>query len=356
MKVLVTGAAGFIGSTLAHRLLDRGDEVLGYDNLNAYYDPRLKLARLARLEPREAFRHVTANLEDRDALERAFREFRPDRVVNLAAQAGVRYSLENPRAYIDSNIVGFINVLEACRHHGVQHLVYASSSSVYGANRKLPFSVRDPVDHPVSLYAATKKSNELMAHTYSHLFGLPTTGLRFFTVYGPWGRPDMALFLFTKKILAGEPIDVFNHGNHTRDFTYIDDIVEGVVRTLDRVPKADHAFDPLEPTPASSQAPYRVYNIGNNQPVQLADYIALIEECLGRTAIRNLLPLQPGDVPDTCADVEELSRDTGYAPVTPVNVGVRRFIDWYLEFYDSGRFHETLASASRRHDVAASAG
>jgi UDP-glucuronate 4-epimerase len=356
MKVLVTGAAGFIGSTLSHRLLDRGDEVLGYDNLNAYYDPRLKRARLARLEARDGFRNVVADLEDRDALERAFREFRPDRVVNLAAQAGVRYSLENPRAYIDSNIVGFINVLEACRHHAVQHLVYASSSSVYGANTKLPFSVRDPVDHPVSLYAATKKSNELMAHTYSHLFGLPTTGLRFFTVYGPWGRPDMALFLFTRKILAGEPIDVFNHGRHTRDFTYIDDIVEGVIRTLDRVPGPDPAFDPGAPTAASSRAPYRVYNIGNNRPVQLADYIALIEECLGRTAIRNLLPLQPGDVPDTCADVDELSRDTGYAPVTPVNVGVRRFIDWYLEFYDPDRMHAASPAQPLRVGVSAGAG
>jgi UDP-glucuronate 4-epimerase len=333
MRVLVTGAAGFIGSTLSHRLLDRGDEVLGYDNLNDYYDVRLKEARLERLTPRAGFSFLKASLEDRAAMEQAFAEFRPDRVVNLAAQAGVRYSLENPRAYIDANIVGFINILECCRHGGIEHLVYASSSSVYGANRKLPFAVEDSVDHPVSLYAATKKSNELMAHTYSHLFGLPTTGLRFFTVYGPWGRPDMALFLFTRKILAGEPIDVFNFGQHTRDFTYIDDIVEGVIRTLDRVPGPDPAFDPLLPSPASSSAPYRVYNIGNHRPVQLSRYIELIEQALGRTAEKRLLPLQPGDVPDTEADVDALMRDTGYSPQTPVEVGIQRFVDWYRGFY-----------------------
>lgn len=333
MRVLITGAAGFIGSTLAHRLLDRGDEVMGYDNLNDYYDVRLKQARLDRLLLRDGFRFSKAALEDRAALEAAFADFRPERVVNLAAQAGVRYSLQNPRAYIDANIVGFINVLEACRHNRVEHLVYASSSSVYGANRKLPFAVEDSVDHPVSLYAASKKSNELMAHTYSHLFGLPTTGLRFFTVYGPWGRPDMALFLFTRKILAGEPIDVFNYGRHTRDFTYIDDIVEGVIRTLDRVPAGDPDFDPLQPTPASSLAPYRVYNIGNDSPVELARYIELIEQALGRTAQKNLLPLQPGDVPDTAADVSALRRDTGYSPSTPVEVGVERFVRWYREFY-----------------------
>ena len=333
MRVLITGAAGFIGSTLAHRLLDRGDVVLGYDNLNDYYDVRLKEARLARLAWREGFEFVRASLEDRAALDAAFAAFKPDRVVNLAAQAGVRYSLENPRAYIDANIVGFLNVLECCRHSGVEHLVYASSSSVYGANRKLPFAVEDSVDHPVSLYAASKKANELMAHTYSHLFGLPTTGLRFFTVYGPWGRPDMALFLFTRKILAGEPIDVFNYGQHTRDFTYIDDIVEGVIRTLDRVPGPDPDFDPLQPTPASSLAPYRVYNIGNHQPVQLGRYIELIEQALGKTAIKNLLPLQPGDVPDTAAEVSALMRDTGYQPGTPVDVGVERFVRWYREFY-----------------------
>lgn len=333
MRILITGAAGFIGSTLAHRLLDRGDEVLGYDNLNDYYDVRLKQARLDRLTPRPGFSFVKAALEDRTALEAAFDAFRPQRVVNLAAQAGVRYSLENPRAYVDANIVGFLNILEACRHKGVEHLVYASSSSVYGSNRKLPFAVEDSVDHPVSLYAASKKANELMAHTYSHLFGLPTTGLRFFTVYGPWGRPDMALFLFTRKILAGEPIDVFNYGNHSRDFTYIDDIVEGVVRTLDRVPGPDPAFDPMAPTPASSSAPYRVYNIGNHTPVKLSRYIELIEEATGRRAEKRLLPLQPGDVPDTEADVSALMRDTGYSPGTPVEVGVRRFVEWYRDFY-----------------------
>ena len=335
MRVLVTGAAGFIGSALSERLLARGDEVHGYDNVNAYYDPRLKEARLARLLPRPGFTFDRASLEDREALEKAFSDFAPDRVVHLAAQAGVRYSLENPRAYIDANIVGFLNILEACRSRQLEHLVYASSSSVYGANRKLPFSVDDSVDHPVSLYAATKKSNELMAHTYSHLFGLPTTGLRFFTVYGPWGRPDMALFLFTRNILAGLPIDVFNHGRHSRDFTYIDDIVEGVIRTLDRVPATDPTYDPMAPTPASSLAPYRVYNIGSHQPVELLRYIEVLEECLGRKAERRLLPMQQGDVPDTYADVEALRRDTGYSPSTPVEVGVRRFVDWYLEFYGS---------------------
>ena len=333
MRVLVTGAAGFIGSTLSHRLLARGDKVLGYDNLNSYYDPKLKEARLARLLPQEGFSFVKGSLEDKPTLEAPFDEFKPDRVVNLAAQAGVRYSLENPQAYIDSNIVGFLNILEACRHRGIQHLVYASSSSVYGANRKLPFSVEDSVDHPVSMYAATKKANELMAHTYSHLFGLPTTGLRFFTVYGPWGRPDMALFLFTKKILAGEPIDVFNNGHHTRDFTYVDDIVEGVIRTLDRVPTADPAHDPMNPTPATSSAPYRVYNIGNHQPVELLRYIEVLEDCLGRKAQRNLLPLQPGDVPDTYADVEALRRDTDYSPSTSIETGVKRFVEWYTGFY-----------------------
>ncbi|HSX61022.1 MAG TPA: NAD-dependent epimerase [Tahibacter sp.] len=333
MRILITGAAGFIGAALAHRLLDRGDDVLGYDNLNDYYDVRLKQARLDRLLAREGFRFVKGALEDRAALEAAFDEFVPVRVVNLAAQAGVRYSLENPRAYIDANVVGFLNVLEACRHRAIEHLVYASSSSVYGANRKLPFAVEDSVDHPVSLYAASKKTNELMAHTYSHLFQMPTTGLRFFTVYGPWGRPDMALFLFTRKILAGEPIDVFNFGNHSRDFTYIDDIVEGVVRSLDRIPGADPAFDPLNPTPASSQAPYRVYNIGNHRPVKLSRYIELIEQATGRTAEKRLLPLQPGDVPDTAADVSALMRDTGYSPDTPVEIGVERFVAWYRDFH-----------------------
>jgi len=333
MRVLITGGAGFIGSHLAHRLLERGDEVLGYDNLNDYYDPALKQARLDRLLPLPGFSFVKASLEDRTALDQAFADFKPQRVVNLAAQAGVRYSLENPRAYIDSNIVGFLNILEACRHTGVEHLVYASSSSVYGANRKLPFAVEDSVDHPVSLYAASKKANELMAHTYSHLFGLPTTGLRFFTVYGPWGRPDMALFLFTRNILAGKPIDVFNHGHHSRDFTYVDDIVEGVIRTLDRVPGADPAYDPLAPNPGSSSAPYRVYNIGNHRPVQLLRYIEVLEQCLGRKAQMNLLPMQPGDVPDTEADVSALQRDTGYSPDTSIETGIGRFVDWYRGFY-----------------------
>ncbi|MFD0737913.1 NAD-dependent epimerase [Lysobacter koreensis] len=333
MRILVTGAAGFIGAKLSERLLERGDEVFGYDNLNPYYEPSLKQARLTRLTSHPNFRFAQASLEDRDALDRAFAQFAPQRVVNLAAQAGVRYSLENPRAYIDSNVVGFLNVLEACRHSGVEHLVYASSSSVYGANKKLPFAVEDSVDHPVSLYAASKKANELMAHTYSHLFQLPTTGLRFFTVYGPWGRPDMALFLFTRKILAGEPIDVFNHGRHNRDFTYIDDIVEGVIRTLDRVPGADPDFDPMIPSPASSSAPYRVYNIGNHQPVELLRYIEVLEQCLGRKAELRLLPLQPGDVPDTHADVEALRRDTGYSPSTTIEVGIERFVGWYRDYY-----------------------
>jgi UDP-glucuronate 4-epimerase len=333
MRVLVTGAAGFIGSALSLRLLARGDEVLGVDNLNDYYDVALKQARLDRLTPHPNFKFTKVSIEDRPALEKAFRAFRPQRVVNLAAQAGVRYSLENPYAYVEANLVGFINILEACRHGKVEHLVYASSSSVYGANRKLPFSVQDPVDHPVSLYAATKKANELMAHTYSHLYGLPTTGLRFFTVYGPWGRPDMALFLFTRKILAGEPIDVFNHGHHTRDFTYVDDIVEGVIRTLDRVPEPDQAYDPLQPNSATSSAPYRVYNIGNSHPVQLSHYIEVLEDCLGRKAEKNLLPLQPGDVPDTSAEVTELMDDTGYRPDTPVEEGVKRFVEWYRGYY-----------------------
>ncbi|GAB1596060.1 NAD-dependent epimerase [Lysobacter claricitrinus] len=332
MRVLVTGAAGFIGSHLTKRLIERGDEVLGFDDLNDYYDPQLKRDRLSRVVPGHDFRFVHAKLEDREAMDRAFAEFKPQRVVNLAAQAGVRYSLENPRAYIDSNLVGFINVLEACRHGGVEHLVYASSSSVYGANRELPFAVEHSVDHPVSLYAATKKANELMAHTYSHLYALPTTGLRFFTVYGPWGRPDMALFLFTRKILAGEPIDVFNHGRHSRDFTYIDDIVEGVIRTLDTVPQASDDASLLA-SPAMSTAPYRVYNIGSHRPVELLRYIEVLEDCLGRKAERRLVPMQPGDVPDTYADVEALRRDTGYAPSTPVETGVAKFVEWYRGYY-----------------------
>jgi UDP-glucuronate 4-epimerase len=331
MRVLVTGAAGFIGARLSEVLLARGDEVLGFDNLNAYYDPRLKQARLDRLLPLPGFSFMRGSLENATSVDEAFTHFRPQRVVNLAAQAGVRYSLENPRAYVDSNVTGFLNILEACRHRGTEHLVYASSSSVYGANRKLPFCVDDNVDHPVSMYAATKKANELMAHTYSHLFGVPTTGLRFFTVYGPWGRPDMALFLFTRRILAGEPIDVFNHGRHSRDFTYIDDIVEGVVRTLDRPPVADPGAEGT--SPARSSAPYRVYNIGNHTPVELLRYIEVLEQCLGRKAQCRLLPMQPGDVPDTWADVEALRQDVGYSPSTPIEVGVARFVEWYLQFH-----------------------
>ena len=333
MKVLLTGSAGFIGSALALRLLERGDIVVGIDNHNDYYDPALKEARLARHADHPNYTHLRIDLADRGAIKACFETHQPQRVVNLGAQAGVRYSIDNPLAYIDSNIVGFAHILEGCRHNQVEHLVYASSSSVYGANTTMPYSVHHNVDHPLSLYAASKKSNELMAHTYSHLFNLPTTGLRFFTVYGPWGRPDMALFLFTRKILAGEPIDVFNHGKHSRDFTYIDDIVDGVIRSLDRVPGPDPAYDPLNPSPATSSAPYRVYNIGNNSPVELLRYIEVLEECLGRKAEKNLLPLQPGDVPDTYADVSALARDTGYAPTTSVEVGVRKFVEWYRKFY-----------------------
>lgn len=333
MKVLVTGSAGFIGSALSLRLLERGDTVIGVDNLNDYYDVELKKARLARNRAYERYSHFQCSLEDREQIGRVFREQQPERVVNLAAQAGVRYSLQNPYAYIDSNIVGFINILEACRHNRVQNLVYASSSSVYGANTRLPFSVHDNVDHPLSLYAATKKANELMAHTYSHLYGLPTVGLRFFTVYGPWGRPDMALFLFTRNILADKPIDVFNHGRHSRDFTYIDDIVEGVIRCLDKIPQPDPRWSGDNPDSATSKAPYRLYNIGNNQPVQLLDYIAAIERATGRKARLNLLPMQPGDVPDTYADVDALIEDTGYRPATPVTEGVAKFVAWYKDYY-----------------------
>jgi UDP-glucuronate 4-epimerase len=333
MKVLITGSAGFIGSTLALRLLDRGDEVVGIDNLNDYYDVELKKARLARVARYPGFTDLRIDLEDRAAMETAFATHRPQRVVNLAAQAGVRYSIENPMAYVDTNLLGFGNVLEGCRHNGVEHLVYASSSSVYGANTNMPFSVHDNVDHPLSLYAASKKANELMAHTYSHLYGIPATGLRFFTVYGPWGRPDMALFKFTRAILAGEPIDVFNFGRHRRDFTYIDDIVEGVIRVLDRVAEPNPLWTGDNPDSASSKAPYRLYNIGNNDPVELLYYIEVLEQCLGKKAQMNLLPLQPGDVPDTYADVEDLIRDTGYKPDTPVSVGVARFVDWYRGYY-----------------------
>ena len=333
MKILVTGAAGFIGAHVAEVLLARGDTVLGYDNLNDYYDPALKEARLARLTGQPGFRFVRGDVEDRALMEKTFADFAPDRVVHLAAQAGVRYSLKNPHAYIQSNIVGFTNILEGCRHNGVQHLVYASSSSVYGGNTTLPFSVHDNIDHPLSLYAATKKSNELMAHTYAHLYGLPVTGLRFFTVYGPWGRPDMSPFLFTRNILAGKPIDVFNHGHHRRDFTYIDDIVEGVIRTLDRPARADPAFDPQSPDPAISSAPYRVYNIGGSRPVGLLDYIAAIERATGRTAVKKLKPMQPGDVPDTWADARDLERDTAFTPEVPLDEGIRRFVDWYRSYY-----------------------
>lgn len=333
MKVLVTGSAGFIGNNLSEKLLNRGDEVIGIDNLNDYYDVTLKEARLDKIINHENFTEARINLEDRDAVVDVFKTHKPDRVVNLAAQAGVRYSLENPYAYIDTNIVGFLNILEACRHNDVEHLVYASSSSVYGANTNMPFSVHNNVDHPVSLYAATKKSNELMAHTYSHLYQIPTTGLRFFTVYGPWGRPDMALFLFTKNILAGKPIDVFNYGNHRRDFTYIDDIVEGVIRTLDKIPTANDAWSGDNPDPATSKAPYRLYNIGNNQPIELRHYIEVLEDCLGMKATQNLLPLQLGDVPDTYADVEALVQDVGYKPQTKVEDGITNFVKWYREYY-----------------------
>ena len=333
MKILITGTAGFIGSTLALKLLERGDEIVGIDNVNDYYDVNLKLARLERVKAHAGFTEVRGNLEDAALMSETFRKHQPQRVVNLAAQAGVRYSLENPQAYIDANVVGFTNVLENCRHNKIEHLVYASTSSVYGNHTNMPFSVHESVDHPVSLYAATKKANELMAHTYSHLFQLPTTGLRFFTVYGPWGRPDMALFLFTKNILAGKPIDVFNYGKHKRDFTFVEDIVEGVIRTLDNVATPNPAWDSNKPDPATSSAPYRVYNIGNNKPVDLEHYISTLESCLNMTAEKNLLPLQAGDVPDTYADVSDLIRDVDYKPDTSVEEGIGRFVEWYLDYY-----------------------
>lgn len=333
MKILITGSAGFIGMHTALVLLNRGDEVVGIDNLNDYYDPQIKRDRLARLQAFPNFRFIEMDIADRPGVERLFEVEKFDKVVNLAAQAGVRYSIQNPHAYVDANLVGFVNILEGCRHSGVKHLVYASSSSVYGGNEKMPFSEHDSVDHPVSLYAATKKANELMAHTYSHLYGLPTTGLRFFTVYGPWGRPDMALFLFTKAILAGEPIKVFNYGKMQRDFTYIDDIVEGVVRTLDRPAEPDSAFDPQRPNPGSSRAPYRVFNIGNQGPVELMAFIEAIEEAVGKTAHKELLPIQPGDVPATFSDVSELSAWTGFTPGTPIEDGVARFVAWYREYF-----------------------
>ncbi|MBE9504981.1 MAG: NAD-dependent epimerase [Proteobacteria bacterium] len=332
-KVLVTGAAGFIGFNLSKRLIEKGDHVVGLDNLNDYYDINLKLSRLKQLEGKDKFRLVKMGLEEKDAMVTLFAEEKFDVVVNLAAQAGVRYSLINPQAYIDSNIVGFTNILEGCRHNDVKHLVYASSSSVYGSNTKMPFSVHHNVDHPVSLYAASKKANELMAHTYSHLYRLPTTGLRFFTVYGPWGRPDMALFLFTKAILEDKPIDVFNYGKMQRDFTYIDDIIEGVSRVMDNTPEPSSEWNGDSPDPGTSNAPYKIYNIGNNNPVELMQFIEAIESALGKKAEKNLLPLQPGDVPATYADVDDLMRDVGFKPSTPIAEGIENFVKWYREYY-----------------------
>jgi UDP-glucuronate 4-epimerase len=333
VKILVTGCAGFIGMHVCERLLAQGDTVIGLDNLNDYYDVSLKEARLARLAPDPKFRFIKLDVADRPGMAELFAREKPQRVIHLAAQAGVRYSLQNPHAYADSNLTGFVNILEGCRHAKVEHLVYASSSSVYGGNIKMPFAEADAVDHPVSLYAATKKANELMAHTYSHLFGIPTTGLRFFTVYGPWGRPDMALFLFTRAILEGRPIDVFNHGKMQRDFTYIDDIVEGVIRVCDRPPVANPAFDKQQPDPATSWAPYRVFNIGNHNPVELMTYITTLESALGKTAQKNFLPMQDGDVPATSADTSALQAATGFAPATSVQQGIARFVDWYREYY-----------------------
>ncbi|MBT8145689.1 MAG: NAD-dependent epimerase [Gammaproteobacteria bacterium] len=333
MKILVTGSAGFIGHALSLKLLERGDEVIGVDNLNDYYDVQLKKDRLAQLTDHKAFTDCRLDLEDAEGIGSLFNTEQPQRVVNLAAQAGVRYSLTHPQAYVSANLAGFVNILEGCRHNQVEHLIYASSSSVYGANTNMPFSVHHNVDHPVSLYAASKKANELMAHTYSHLFSLPTTGLRFFTVYGPWGRPDMALFLFTRNILAGKPIDVFNHGNHLRDFTYIDDIVEGVIRTIDRVAEPNLDWSGESPDPGTGAAPYRVYNIGSNNPVKLMDYIETLENCLGKTAEKNMLPLQAGDVPATFADVSDLVRDMDYKPETDIAKGIAAFVEWYRSYY-----------------------
>jgi UDP-glucuronate 4-epimerase len=333
VKVLVTGSAGFIGMHVAERLLARGDEVVGLDNMNDYYDPALTRARLARLVERMGYAHVHADLADRNAIEALFEVHKPQRVVHLAAQAGVRYAAENPHVYVASNVTGFLHVLEGCRHHGVEHLVYASTSSVYGANTKMPFSEHDSAEHPLTLYAASKKANEAMAHAYAHLYRIPCTGLRFFTVYGPWGRPDMALFLFTKSILAGEPIRVFNHGRHKRSFTYVDDIVEGVVRSLDTVATPAPDWDPMSPDPSRSNAPFRIYNIGNEQPVELLRYIEVLERNLGKPAVMEMLPLQAGDVPDTEADVSELAAAIDYRPKVPVEEGVARFVDWYLDYH-----------------------
>jgi UDP-glucuronate 4-epimerase len=333
MKILVTGAAGFIGFHVAQALISRGDEVVGLDNLSDYYDPRLKTARLDILQRHENFRFVKMDLADWGGIEALFAAEKFRRVIHLAAQAGVRHSIDHPRIYVDSNVSGFLHILEGCRHNAVEHLVYASTSSVYGANTHMPFAVDQNVDHPLSLYAATKKANELMAHSYSSLYGLPTTGLRFFTVYGPWGRPDMALFIFTANILAGRPIDVFNYGHHKRDFTYVGDIAAGVIAAADHVARSDADWDSQAPNPSTSRAPYRLYNIGNQQSVQLLRYIEVLEECLGRKAEKNLLPLQPGDVPDTLADVDALTRDVGYRPSTPVEEGVKRFVEWYRSYY-----------------------
>ncbi|MBD1920416.1 NAD-dependent epimerase [Microcoleus sp. FACHB-831] len=332
-KILVTGAAGFIGFHLSKQLLARGEQVIGLDNLNNYYDVPLKQARLDQLLEQKNFQVSKLDLADRQGIAQLFADIQPEKVIHLAAQAGVRYSLKNPYAYIDSNVVGFLNILEGCRHNSVRHLVFASSSSVYGINTKMPFSVHDNVDHPVSLYAATKKANELMAHSYSHLYGLPTTGLRFFTVYGPWGRPDMALFLFTKAILEGQSIDVFNYGKMRRDFTYIDDIVEGVIRVSDNIPSPNPDWSGYAPEAGTSSAPYKLYNIGNNQPVELGRFIEVLEDCLGRKATKNMLPLQPGDVPETYADIADLTRDIGFKPNTPIEVGIPRFVDWYRSYY-----------------------
>jgi len=337
VKILVTGAAGFIGSHTAHKLLARGYEVVGLDNLNEYYDVSLKQARLERLTPQANFRFVRLDLADEGAMRELFAREKFPSVIHLAAQAGVRYSLQEPHTYIRSNVTGTLNVLEGCRHNGVEHLVYASTSSVYGANTNMPFSVHKIADHPLSLYASTKRANELMAHNYSALFKLPTTGLRFFTVYGPWGRPDMALFMFTRNILEGKPIDVFNNGNHRRDFTYVDDIAEGVVRAAERIAQPDPGWDSNAPDPASSFAPFRIYNIGNNEPVELMRYIEVIEECLGRKAQKNFLPMQLGDVPDTFADIEDLVQEVGYRPATSVEVGVRKFVEWFCEYYGYSR-------------------
>lgn len=333
MKILVTGTAGFIGNALALELLKRGDEVIGIDNLNDYYDVSLKEARLCRVNDHDNFTEIRKSLEDKNAIEAAFKIHQPQRVVNLAAQAGVRYSLQNPLAYVESNLLGFAHILEGCRHHNIEHLVYASSSSVYGANTTMPFSVHDNVDHPLSLYAASKKANELMAHTYSHLYNIPTTGLRFFTVYGPWGRPDMSPILFAKNIIEGKPIDVFNYGKHQRDFTYIDDIVEGVIRILDNIATPNPQWSGKTPDPSTSSAPYRLYNIGNNNTVELLRYIEIIEQCLGKKAEKNMLPLQPGDVIATYADVDNLVKDIGYKPSTTVEDGIAKFIDWYKGYY-----------------------